>query len=699
MNFRYRLGVDIGGTFTDATLINEETGEIRVGKVPSTPQDPSHGFMEATHRILREAGVSPDEVSYVVHGTTVATNSIIEGKVARTGFITTDGFRDLLEIQRQIRPSLYDLQFEKPRPLTPRYLCFGIPERLDAQGNVLTPLDESAVRNAADQLRQEDVESIAVCFLHAYINPSHEKRTGEILREALPETIISLSSEVAPEFREYFRASTTVINASIRPVVGRYLQSIEARLRAEGLEAELLVMQSSGGVFTFEAASEKPVFMVESGPAAGVIAATYLGTTLECPDVISFDMGGTTAKAGLIQNGTPTITKDYEVGTAAQTGVGASRGAGYPIRTPVIDLVEIGAGGGSIAWVDSGGVLRVGPQSAGADPGPVCYGAGGTEPTITDANLVLGRLNPSFFLGGEIELDVEAARQAIQEKCADPLNLDLVEAAHGIVEIANAAMVNALRLVSVQRGYDPRDFVLTAFGGAGPVHANRLAAEIDVPTTIIPMSPGTTSAMGLLVTDLKHDYSTTLIQHVNQLDTTVMEETYRELEAQGGASLEREGVRPEDINFLRQVDMRYIGQSYELTVPLPAEQLDASKIDRVLEQFHIEHDRAYGYSAPTEPVEFVNLRLTAIGKIAKPRLRELEGNNTDIAAAQKATRSVYFAENDGYVECPIYDRYRLSPSCVLRGPAIVEEIDSTTVIHPGYSAQVDRFGNLILTRI
>ena len=699
MSFRYRLGVDIGGTFTDATLINEETGEIRVGKVPSTPQDPSHGFMEATHRILREAGVSPAEVSYVVHGTTVATNSIIEGKVARTGFVTTDGFRDLLEIQRQIRPSLYDLQFEKPRPLTPRYLCFGVPERLDAQGNVLTPLDESAVRQVAEQLRQEDVESIAVCFLHSYINPNHEKRTGEILREALPDTVISLSSEVAPEFREYFRASTTVINASISPVVGRYLQSIEARLRAEGLEAELLVMQSSGGVFTFAAASEKPVFMVESGPAAGVIAATYLGTTLRYPDVISFDMGGTTAKAGLIQNGTPRITKDYEVGAAAQTGVGASRGAGYPIRTPVIDLVEIGAGGGSIAWVDSGGVLRVGPQSAGADPGPVCYGAGGTEPTITDANLVLGRLNPSFFLGGEIELDVETARRAIQEKCADPLSLDLVEAAHGIVEIANAAMVNALRLVSVQRGYDPRDFVLTAFGGAGPVHANRLAAEIDVPTTIIPMSPGTTSAMGLLVTDLKHDYSTTLIQHVDQLDTAAVEETYQELEAQGGASLEREEVRQEDISFLRQVDMRYVGQSYELTVPLPAEQLDASKIAHVLEQFHIEHDRAYGYSAPTEPVEFVNLRLTAIGKIAKPQLRELEGNNTDTAAAQKATRSVYFAESDGYVECPIYDRYLLGPGCVLTGPAIVEEIDSTTVIHPGYSAQVDRFGNLILTRI
>ena len=699
MTYKYRLGVDIGGTFTDATLINETTGEIRVGKVPSTPQDPSQGFMEATHRILREADVSPNEVEYVVHGTTVATNSIIEGKVARTGFITTDGFRDLLEIQRQIRPSLYDLQFEKPRPLVPRYLCFGVPERLDAQGHVLTSLDEFAVRDIAEELRQENVESIAVCFLHSYINPIHEKRTGEILRETFPNVFVSLSSEVAPEFREYFRASTTVINACIRPIVERYLQSIEAQLREEGLEAELLVMQSSGGVFTFSAASEKPVFMVESGPAAGVIAATYLGSILEHPDVISFDMGGTTAKVGLIQNGTPRITKDYEVGTAAQTGMGASRGAGYPIRTPVIDLVEIGAGGGSIAWVDSGGVLRVGPQSAGADPGPVCYRMKGTEPTITDANLVLGRLNPHYFLGGEIELDIEAAQQAIKEKCADPLGLNLTTAAHGIVEIANAAMVNALRLVSIQRGYDPRDFVLTAFGGAGPVHANRLAAEIEAPTTIIPMSPGTTSAMGLLVTDLKHDYSTTLIQRADQLNTTTMNATYQELETQGQASLEREGMRPEDITFLRQVDIRYVGQSYELMLPMPAGRLRKSEIDRVLEQFHIEHDRAYGYSAPAEPTEFVTLRLTAIGKIAKPHLHELEKGTNDITKALKATRSVYFAESNGYIECPVYDRYRLGAECILKGAGIVEEIDSTTVIHPGYQAQVDKFGNLILTKV
>ena len=693
----YRLGIDIGGTFTDATLIDETTGEVRVAKVSSTPSDPSAGFIEVSQRILREAGVTPQQVAYLVHGTTVATNSIIEGKVARTGFVTTDGFRDMLEIARQTRPTLYDLQFEKPPPLVPRYLCFGVPERLDAEGAVLVPLDEGAVRRTAARLFQEGVESVAVCFLHAYVNPDHEKRAGEILLETFPEGVVSLSSEVAPEFREYYRASTTVINAAIRPIVARYLQRIEARLREQGLDAELLVMQSSGGVFTFAAASERPVFMVESGPAAGVIAATHLGEALAYRDVISFDMGGTTAKVGLIQDGTPQVTKDYEVGAAARAGVGAARGSGYPVRTPVIDLVEIGAGGGSIAWVDSGGVLRVGPHSAGADPGPVCYGKGGADPTITDANLVLGRLNPDYFLGGEMALDVDAARRAIKERCADPLGLDVSVAAHGIVEIANAAMINALRLVSVQRGYDPRDFVLMAFGGAGPVHANRLAAENEMPNVVIPMSPGITSALGLLVTDLKHDYSVTLIRPVDGLDPAEVEDAYRELEEQGKTTLTREGMQPEDMTFLRRVDVRYIGQSYELTVTLPGSRLDSSEIARVLEQFHREHDRAHGFSAPDEPAEFVNLRLAAIGRIAKPQLRELGQDGGDVDSARKATRQVYFAEAGGFIDCPIYDRYALGAGCVVAGPAVIEEIDSTTVIHPGYQARVDRFGNLALT--
>ena len=697
MAVKHRLGVDIGGTFTDATLINEETGEIRVGKVPSTPGDPSLGFLAAAHRILREANVAPRDVSYVVHGTTVATNAIIEGKTARTGFITTDGFRDLLEIARQIRPKLYDLQFEKPRPLVPRYLCVGVPERLDARGNVLTPLDEQAVKAAAHQLRREGVESIAVCLLHAYANPVHETRVGRILREEFPEAVVSLSSEVAPEFREYFRASTVVINACVRPVVERYLQSIEARLREEGLTAELLVMQSSGGVLTFSAAGQRPVFMVESGPAAGVIAATHLGTTLGYPNLISFDMGGTTAKVGLVQDGTPQITKDYEVGATAQSGAGASRSGGYPIRTPVIDLIEIGAGGGSIAWVDSGGVLRVGPQSAGAEPGPACYGKGSKAPTITDANLVLGRLNPVYFLGGEIELDLAAAESAIRENCADPLGLEVVEAAHGIVEIANAAMVNALRLVSIQRGYDPRDFVLVAFGGAGPLHANRVAAEVEIATTLLPVSPGTHSSMGLLVTDLKHDYATTLIERIDRLDLAAVEKVFRDMERQGRTLLEQEGVPGGEMRFLRQVEMRYVGQSYELTVPLPEGRLEPAEVASVLERFHQEHDRAYGYSAPDEPAEFVNLRVSAIGKILKPRLRAWrEGKR---GSGPKETRPVYFAESNGFTETPIYDRHALGSGDVIDGPAVIEEVDSTSVVHPNHRVRVDKFGNLVLTGV
>jgi N-methylhydantoinase A len=698
MTARYRLGIDVGGTFTDAVLLDERSGATRRAKVPSTPADPSEGFMAAAQRLLREAQVAPSTVSSVVHGTTVATNAIIEGKVARTGFVTTEGFRDLLEIARQIRPALYDLRFEKPPPLVPRHLCFGVPERLDAQGRVLVPLDEAAVRRAAAWLRREGVESVAVCFLHSYLNPAHERRAGELLRAVFPAAAVSLSAEVAPEFREYFRASTTVINAGIRPVVARYLEEIERRLREAGLSAELLVMQSSGGVFAAAAARERPVFMVESGPAAGVIAAAYLGQTLGYPDVIAVDMGGTTAKAALVQNGTPRVTRDYEVGAAARPTTGGAPASGYPIRTPVIDLVEIGAGGGSIAWVDSGGALRVGPRSAGSDPGPACYGRGGTEPTVTDANLLLGRLNPRYFLGGELELDVEAARRAIQERCARPLGLDAVAAAHGIVEIANAAMVNALRLVSVQRGHDPRGFVLVAFGGAGPAHANRLAAETGTPTTLIPVSPGTASALGLLATDLTHDYAATVMQRLDRLDASAVEAACRSLEAQGRAALGREGIAPEQMRCLRQADLRYAGQGYELTVPLPDGALGPDAVARLLARFHEEHERAYGYGAPEEPVELVNLRLSAVGTIARPRLRELQRGSRDAAAARKATRPVYYAERGGYVECPIYDRDRLGAGCVVEGPAVVEEFDSTTVIHPGYRAVVDRFGHLLLGR-
>ncbi len=696
MTPRYRLGIDIGGTFTDATLIDEISGEIRIGKVPTTPRDHAEGFLEAARRLLEQAGVPAEQVRLVVHGTTVATNAIIEGKVAPTGLITTAGFRDLLEIAHQVRPNVYDPLFEKPRPLLPRQWCFGVPERLDAQGNVLQPLDEEAVRCVAEQLGQAKVEAVAVCLLHSYVNAVHEKRIGAILHDALPGVAVSLSAEVAPEFREYLRASTTVINACIRPVVARYLRNIESRLREVRLPEDFLVMQSSGGVATAREMRDRPVFMVESGPAAGVMAAVHLSQALDCPNVIAFDMGGTTAKAGLVLDGRPRVTKEYEVGGCARSASGGDRG-GYPIRTPVLDLVEIGAGGGSVAWVDSGGLLRVGPHSMGAEPGPACYGKGGQEPTVTDANLVLGRLDPDYFLGGAVPLDVDRARQAIRSRCAEPLDMDVVQAAQAIVEIANAAMVNALRLVSVQRGFDPRDFTLVAFGGAGPVHANRLAAEIEVARTVIPPGPSTTSALGLLVTDLEHDYSATVMQRDDWLDLAAIDAARRQMEAQGRMALEREGVRPEDLAFPCQVEMRYVGQSFELAVPLPDGPVQANVAAQVLAAFHREHERAYGYCAVGEAVEWVNLRLTAVGRIAKPpaRLRPQAGRDSN--AAEKARRPVYFAESKDYVSCPIYDRYRLGAGMVIAGPAVVEEMDSTTVIHPGYQAVVDRGGNLLLT--
>jgi N-methylhydantoinase A len=680
------MAIDIGGTFTDATLIDEESGSVAIAKVLTTPSDPSEGFMQAVERALSAGNVGAAQVSFVVHATTVATNSIIEGKIARSGFVTTDGFRDLLEIARQVRPTLYDTQFEKARPLVPRDRAVVVRERLGPAGEVLLALEDESVRDAAAILRREEVESVAVCLLHAYVNPEHEQRVGAILAEELPGVPISLSAEVAPEFREYLRASTTVINAVIRPVVERYLERIETRLADAGVRAKLLVMQSSGGVFSAEAARSRPVFMVESGPAAGVIASAHLGETLGLEDILSFDMGGTTAKVGLIRGGRPSVTKDYNVGGHAGAGIGGMSLSGYPVRTPVVDLVEIGAGGGSIAWVDSGGLLRVGPQSAGADPGPVCYRRGGVEPTVTDANLVLGRLNPEYFLGGEIGLDVDGAAHAIEERCAAPLGLTLVQAANGIVEIANAAMVNALHLISVQRGYDPRDFVLVAFGGAGPVHANALARDAEMPTLMIPPSPGIFSATGLLTTDLTRDAARTMMRRLDALDADEVETTFAELEQTGREELEREGLSGDAIGFERQIDLRYVGQSYELSVPAG---------DGLLERFHAEHDRAYGFSAPAEPVEAVSLRLTSVGTIAKPPLRRLD---TGGQPEPKERRPVYFAEATGYVDCPIYDRYALRAGATFAGPAVVEEFDSTTVIHAGFAVHVDDVGNLVIEK-
>ena len=695
MKARFRVGVDVGGTFTDAVLISEETGETQTAKVPSTPSDPAVGFVNAVDRILKD-GLEPEQISYLVHGTTVATNALIEGKTPRCAFITTGGFRDMLEIGRQVRPSLYDIHFEKPRPLVPRDLCFEVPERLDAEGNVLLALDEERVREVAAKLDREGVVSVAVCLLHSYLNPAHELRVGEILRERNPSLIISLSSVVCPEFREYFRASTTVINACVRPVITRYLRGIEKRLRGQGVSGEFLVMQSSGGVLTFETGAEKPAYMVESGPAAGVIVSNFIAGGLGYKDVISFDMGGTTAKVGLILDGRPKVTKEYEVGAQALPGVGQSRGSGYPIRTPVIDLVEIGAGGGSIAWVDTGGILRVGPQSAGADPGPICYGHGGTDPTITDANLVLGRLNPEFFLGGEMGLDLDDAREGIRSRCAQRLSMEVVECANGIVEIANAEMTNALRITTVRRGYDPRDLVMVAFGGAGPLHANRLCAEMQIPLLIVPPSPGTASALGLLVTDLKHEFSRTRIMPKDQANFGEINRIFTDMEGQGRAGLIREGLAEEEISFQRQIEMRYAGQSYELPIDCAGGEVTSGDLEDVVERFHVEHDRAYGHGYPEQPIELVNFRLTALGAIQKPRVREVAPANGSPATAVDE-RPVYFGSHGEFVPTAIYDRTRLKAGHRIEGPAIVEEIDSTTLVQPGFQVEVDRYGNLLIS--
>jgi N-methylhydantoinase A len=688
-----RLGVDIGGTFTDAILWDEEARVARIAKVPSTPDDPSRGFLRVVETILCQDGTSPAEVGMLVHGTTVATNAIIEGKIARTAFVTTDGFRDLLEIGRQNRPSLYDLQFVKPRPLVTRDLCFQIAERLDAVGQVVLPLDEQEAEQIGRELARAKVESVAVCLLHSYVNAVHEQRLGAILRRHLPQASISLSSDVAPEFREYLRASTTVVNAGVRPIVKRYLSGIRHGLDAYGLEADMLVMQSNGGLMTTESAAERPVFMVESGPAAGVMAATHLGRTINISNLISFDMGGTTAKVGLVLEGRPTVTKDYEVGAKA-SATGSARGSGYPIRTPVIDLVEIGAGGGSIAWVDTGGALRVGPQSAGAHPGPACYGLGGTLPTVTDANVVLGRLNPDNFLGGDMRLDRERAWQAIESHCAKPLGLDTTTAANGIVEIANAAMANALHLISIQRGHDPRDFALVAFGGAGPMHANRLAAEGQIPLTVIPPSPGITSSLGLLATDLTHEFSRTVRRKTLDLDLAMARTAFAEIEAEGRNMLAREGADAAHAVVRRYFEMRYVGQSHELTIELPAGELTADAMITLIADFQREHERAYGFAAPGEPTEVVNFRATVLVPMPRPSLARIR--TPEKGTPISSTRRVYFAELDGFVSAAIFRREQLPIDAVIRGPAVVEEFDSTTLIHPGYAATVDGYGNLLI---
>ena len=694
MSGSYRLAVDIGGTFTDGVLVDERDGAVRITKVLSTPADQAEGFLEALGRLSAESGLAPAELRSILHATTVATNAVLERRGARVALIATRGFRDMLEIGRQIRHELYDLQTEKPAPLVPRRLCFEVAERLDHRGEVLEPLDEGSAAAAVDAAREAGAEAITICLLHAYVNPAHERRVAAIARERFPGAVISLSSAVAPEIREYWRASTAVINAYVAPVVRRYLGGLERRLAAGGYGAPVLIMQSSGGVAGAEAARERPVAMLESGPAAGVAAAAFFAGLAGFADALSFDMGGTTAKAGLVLGGRPSVLPEFEAGSRLGTGAGLVRGSGYPVLTPVVDLVEISAGGGSVAWVDPGGLLRVGPRSAGADPGPACYGRGGAEPTVTDANLVLGRLSPDNFLGGRLRLDAGAAREAVA-RVAAPLGLDLERAAAGVVAIADAAMMQAMRLVTVQRGHDPRDLALVAFGGAGPLHAATLAAELGVPAVVVPPGPGVASALGLLVTDLRFDASLSRLRPLAELRPHELEGDLAALEREVAGALEREGVPPADRAVERVAELRYVGQSWRLPVPLPAGPLRDADLPQLRAAFDEAHARRYSYAVPEEPAELVALRVTAIGRLARPRLREPEPGGPDPAAALTGRRPVVFAAG-GPLDCPVYDRYALRRGNRVAGPALVEEMDSTTAIPPGHTAEVAAAGVLII---
>ena len=695
----FRIGVDTGGTFTDLVLLDESDGNIQLIKLSSSPTDPSIAFAAAVERVLQDHQIPPQEIRYLVHGTTVATNAIIEGTGARTALLTTEGFRDVLEIARQIRPELYNLFTDKPKPLVPRRFCRGIPERLDFKGEVLTPLDEDAVRSVVRDLIGEQIESLAVCLLHAYQNPRHERRIREIIHDvAAAENVslaVSLSSDLCPEMREYYRTSTTVVNALLVPVISGYIERIRDRMVMQSVSTKLHLMTSSGGMITANEACIAPVQLIESGPAAGVTGAARLGTNAGFPNVISFDMGGTTAKVGLVEDGKPRVAAHFEVGSAA---VVADRAAGYPVRTPVIDLVEIGAGGGSIASIDPGGALRVGPSSAGADPGPACYGNGQEFPTVTDANLVLGRLDPDYFVGGEMKLDKSLAEAAI-DRIARQLRLDRLQAAHGIVEIANAHMGAAIQLVSVQRGFDPREFTLVAFGGAGPLHAIALAAEAQIPTTVIPPNPGVASAWGLLVSDLRFDLVQPFLAPLSRLTESGFASMRTECDAiveKAHQQLARENVAQVDQSIELSLEMRYVGQSFELNVHLRKWPLQSTDVNELANWFHEAHAKAYGHATHSAEVEIVSLRATATGVIPHPQTKEIATATESAKSAIRQHRPVYFAKIGGIVECPVYDRYRLFHGHVLDGPAIIDEFDSTTVIEPGFQVTVDRLGNLIV---
>tara|TARA_A100001037_G_scaffold157666_1_gene142094 strand:+ start:755 stop:2839 length:2085 start_codon:yes stop_codon:yes gene_type:complete len=686
----WRVGVDIGGTFTDVALVNEADGQIGIAKVPTTPRDFGEGVVQALDIALRENEVAADDVTLLSHATTVVTNAILEGQGARTVLVSTRGFRDVLEIRRSARADLYDLFQDPPGVLVPRHCRLEVTERIDAAGDVVTPLDESEIDGIVAFIRENDIEAVSVSLLYAFLNDAHEQALGARLRAALPDIPIFLSSEVLPEIREFERTSTTAVCGYVGPILESYLRRLQDAVSGMGLP-DLYVMGSSGGVFNVEEGLKMPAMAIESGPAAGVIAAALIGRQLDKPNLISFDMGGTTAKASLIKDGMIETTSEYEVGGEGNVNRWI-HGTGHPIRVPVIDLVEVSAGGGSIAWVDPGGSMRVGPRSAGAEPGPVCYGKGGTEPTVTDCNLMLGYLDPQAKLAGRLSIQTGSAEEAVAAKLADPLGLEVEAAAAGVIDVVNNAMAEALRIVSVERGHDARAFSLVAFGGAGPMHAAALATVLGIREVIVPPIPGGFSALGLVATDLKRDYVKTHYTALDAADPATVGAVYAEMEAAARAMLRAAKVPESQWALERGADLRYSRQAYELTVAAQAGAVTDATLRDLADQFHDKHRLTYGHANPDEAIQLVNLRLTAIGKLEGLDLRQSSDGAVD---ERKSSRPVWF-KRSGRTDCAIYNRDGIGVGDSIAGPAVIEAVDTTIVVPPGWTARPNDKGHIIM---
>ena len=678
----WRIGVDSGGTFTDVCLFNEDDGRVHIWKVSSTPDDPSRAILQGIAEGLERVGATAGDVGYLGHGTTVGTNALIQHRGVKTGLITSDGFRDLLEIGRQKRPDLYDLQADKEPVLVARDLRLEVPERLRHDGSVETALDEQAVRAAARALREAGAEAIAVCFLYSFIRPEHEQTARRIIAEEFPGAFVSTSHDVAPEFREYERMSTVTVNAYLGPVMQGYINRLAARVAELGLTVTPRLTQSNGGVIGFEQAARLPVRTVLSGPSTGVVAAQELARQTGIGNLITFDVGGTSSDVALLKDGLCKL-------------VGEANVHGYPIKAPMLDIHTVGAGGGSIAYVDSGGLLKVGPRSAGAFPGPVCYDKGNSEPTVTDANVVLQTLNPTHLLGGRMAIDQGLARAAIQ-RLADQLGMDVMATAQGIISVVIANMARAIRVISVQRGHDPRDYALVAFGGAGPLHAARLARELEIRRILVPLTPGIMCATGLLQTDLRADFATTNLTLLNDDAIRALQTAFGALEAHTGDWFATEEIADADRVVERSVDVRYAGQNYEIAVAVPEGPLDLVAIATIRARFEEEHRRLYGFIAQEDPIQIVTFRVGATGLVAKAAFRAFPDGGGDAESARIGERDVWMPEAGGFVACPIYDRARLKPGNRIAGPAIIEQMDTTTIVLPDMLATVEPHLNLIL---